>query len=127
MGTNWKRCKGLSTRATRIEIEWLRIWTKYATIWNDHRLLLERIRYKRTKLNRNSTGCRKNSSDLKTKFARLERTRKKYCTISMSYRHNLRKFNILLIDYKLKKKISIWIWNVTEKSVINSSGLSYKP
>ena len=53
-------------------------------------------------------------------YFRLERTRKKYCTISMSYRHNLRKFNILLIDYKLKKKISIWIWNVTEKSVINS-------
>merc|ERR1712008_10893 len=58
---------------------------------------------------------------------KTERTRKKYCTISMSYRHNLRKFNILLIAYKLKKKISIWIWNVTEKSVINSSGLSYKP
>ena len=39
--------------------------------------------------------------------------------ISMSYSHNLRKFNILLIDYKLKRRITIWIWIVTEKSVIN--------
>merc|ERR1712066_157952 len=100
----------------RIEIEWLRIWTKYETIWNDRRPQLESIRFKRKKLNhnwtrhnRNSTGCRRNSSDRKTRFARLEQIKRRFCTISMSYRHNLRKFNILLIDYKLRKRTTIWI------------------